>query len=94
MVIWRVLVVVETQIVHYNLYETSAVDPRAAYGFTGRQTDHSPTRRISPKSKNRIPFTRRIRRVVGFHSPSFFPSTRRIHEKLRPLAEFLNSAIK
>lgn len=24
--------VVETQIIHYNLYETSAVDPRAAYG--------------------------------------------------------------
>ena len=32
MVIWRVLVVVETQIIHHNLYETSAVDPRAAYG--------------------------------------------------------------
>ena len=33
MVIWRVLVVVETQIIHYNLYETSAVDPRAAYDY-------------------------------------------------------------
>ena len=31
MVIWRVLVVVETQIIHYNLYETPSVDPRAAY---------------------------------------------------------------
>ena len=27
MVIRRVLVVVETLIIHYNLYETSAVDP-------------------------------------------------------------------